>query len=1215
MAQQMVQSIPVPTYTGVGDIEGYIERLECYFELMKTRTESRVPLLLCGLTAGQYQTLRDLVAPEVPKEVAYDTLKGRLIEHYGSVRNTRLEKAKFRALRRDEKESVADFEVRLRNAVRYCEFTGEILNENLVEQFISGINHPGIERKLLQKGSSLKLSEAVQEASAFLLLDAKSGREGQSDTPVSVSAISKGNAVVCFRCGKRGHVARDKSCKAVGKKCNDCGVVGHFAKSKFCRLVRPENNSQSSRVRNGSRSRRGGRANQITDEHADTKQEKAVTHLFSVEVRNVKEAPTCEAEIRGQQCHASLETEIKSKFTQCFDGEGKLKGTKVKIHVDPDREPVAQPVRRLPFGYRDKVATLLERLEAEDIIESVEGVGSRWVSPIVVVPKSDGDLRMCIDFRKVNEAIIRERYTIPTMQEMLAALNGSKVFSKLDLKQGFFQLELDKESREITTFVTHVGLFRMKRLGMGISCAPELFQYTIQKVLAGLPGVLNLADDIVVFGKDERQHKERLLSVMSRLSESGLTLNPGKCQFGLSSITFLGHVISDNGVSADPGKVEAIVNARAPMNVSELRGFLGLVQYVGRYIPDLATLSAPLRALTRKSVPFEWTQKQEDSFRDIKRLMSASETLAYFDRESETTVIADASPVGLGAVLVQRKAGENRVVAYGHRSLTDVEKRYSQTEREALSLVWACEHFQMYLLGTKFKLITDHKPLTHVFNNANSKSTPRLERWSLRLEPFDFELQYKPGESNIADPMSRLSRGPRESTKVDDTGDYIAAVVREAIPIAMSWEEIKTSSDNCDSVENMKEALKTGKWDKCAASVKSVRGELSECDGVILRGNRIFIPSDLRDRVLKLAHEGHQGIVKCKQRLRSKVWWLGMDKDVEFMCKSCELCQLVSSYDPPVPIVTTEMPKGPWQFCSTDLLGPLPDGRYVIVIIDYFSRYFEAAMLRSTKAENIIEFLDATFARYGYPEVLRTDNGPQFISGEFQTFLRAGGVKWLSTTPLWPQANGLVERTNRSILKVLKIATQEKADMQREFRKFVAAYRSTPHAGTGCTPFSLMFGREMRTKLPQLDFTASDPELARDRDREYKLKLKKHADKKAKESEIKEGDTVLMRNEQQGKLEPNFRPEKYKVVSKNGSDIVCESETGGTLRRNVQCAKKVPEATSEEVSKENQGNPELIQDPIESNPPVDQPPEPPSIRTSVRARQPPARLNDYLVYQ
>ena len=193
-----------------------------------------------------------------------------------------------------------------------------------------------------------------------------------------------------------------------------------------------------------------------------------------------------------------------------------------------------------------------------------------------------------------------------------------------------------------------------------------------------MPGVLNMADDIVVFGKDAAEHKKRLVGVMNRQSESGLTLNPGKCQFGLSSIRVLGHVISDKGVAADPCKVEAIVTARAPVNVSELRGFLGLVQYnVGRHIPDLATLAAPLRELTRKSVPFEWAESQENSFQAIKTLMSASETLAYFDRSAETTVVADASPVGLGAVLIQKQAGIDRVVAYGHRSLSETEQRYS----------------------------------------------------------------------------------------------------------------------------------------------------------------------------------------------------------------------------------------------------------------------------------------------------------------------------------------------------------------------------------------------------------------------------------------------------------------------------------------------------------------------------------------------------------
>ncbi|XP_032222562.1 uncharacterized protein K02A2.6-like [Nematostella vectensis] len=352
-----------------------------------------------------------------------------------------------------------------------------------------------------------------------------------------------------------------------------------------------------------------------------------------------------------QQCNTSLGSEMKSKFPECFSGVGKLKGNKVKLHIDDKVEPVAQPVRRLPFGYRDKVADLLKRLQEEDIIEPVEGVASRWVSPIVVIPKEKVEIRMCIDLRKFNQAVLRERYPIPTMQEMLVELNGATVFSKLDLKQGFFQLELEEESRDVTTFITYVGLFRMQRLGMGICGAPEVFQYTVQKVLVGLPGVLNLADDIMVFGKDQAEHKKRLTNVMKRLSESGLTLNPEKCRFGLSSITFLGHVISDKGIAADPGKVESIVKARAPVNVTELRRFLGLVQYVGR-----------------------------------------------------------------------------------------------------------------------------------------------------------------PGESNIADPMSRLScRGNVEIPVGDDTREYISMIVQEAVPEAMSWQEIKASSDECEVVQVVKEAFRTGR--------------------------------------------------------------------------------------------------------------------------------------------------------------------------------------------------------------------------------------------------------------------------------------------------------------------------------------------------------------------------------------------------------------------
>ena len=302
-----------------------------------------------------------------------------------------------------------------------------------------------------------------------------------------------------------------------------------------------------------------------------------------------------------------------------------------------------------------------------------------------------------------------------------------------------------------------------------------------------------MADNIIVFGRDQDEHRQRLMKVMERLSSSGLKLSASKCKFGLDSIKFLGHVISAEGVAADPDKVKAIVCARAPENVSELRGFLGLVQFVGRYVPDLATVSAPLRELTRKSVEFKWGEEQNRSFKAIQKLMASCETLAYFDRSAPVTLVAvaspvglGASPVGLGAVLIQTHEGKDRVITYGHRSLIDTESRYSQTEREALAIVWACEHFSMYLLGNRFRLITDHKPLTHIYNDAKAKPTPRFERWSLILQPYEFELIYEPGASNIADPMSRLCTLADFPPKVvDDSGEYVLMVGEESVPRAV----------------------------------------------------------------------------------------------------------------------------------------------------------------------------------------------------------------------------------------------------------------------------------------------------------------------------------------------------------------------------------------------------------------------------------------------
>ena len=394
-------------------------------------------------------------------------------------------------------------------------------------------------------------------------------------------------------------------------------------------------------------------------------------------------------------------------YSDLFSGIGKYKGAQVKIAVNPDVTPVAQSFRRIPFALRDKVEAKLKSLEEQDIIETVHEP-TPWVSPLVVVPKANGDIRLCVDMRLANQAIIRERHPIPTVEVLLCDMNSSRIFSKIDMREGFSQLVLHPDSLSITTFASHVGLFRYKRLNYGTCSAPERYQAEIQRLVQGFPGVANLADDIIVHGSDKTEHDDRLVKLLDRLKNAGLTLNGDKCKFGVDELEFVGHKLSAQGIDAATAKVESIVNTREPQTVGELRSFLGLLNYVSKFILQYSTKTEPLRRLTRKNTKFVFGKEQKDAFRSLKRDLASSETLGYFDLKYPTKVIADASPVGLGAVLVQIQEDGPRIISYASRSLTDVEQRYCQTEREALSLVWACEKFRAYLLGIQFDLVTDH---------------------------------------------------------------------------------------------------------------------------------------------------------------------------------------------------------------------------------------------------------------------------------------------------------------------------------------------------------------------------------------------------------------------------------------------------------------------------------------------------------------------------
>lgn len=489
----------------------------------------------------------------------------------------------------------------------------------------------------------------------------------------------------------------------------------------------------------------------------------------------------------GVPANVNMCSSYQAKYPNLFKGVGLLKNRTIRLTIDNSVTPVCQPCRRIPFGLRDKVEQKIHELVKSDIIEPVSEV-SDWVSPVVVVPKPNSDIRLCVDMRQANTAIKRERHPIPTVDELLLDMSKSNIFSKLDLKWGFHQIMLHEKSRHITTFATHMGLYRYKRLMFGINAAPELYQNEIRKIIQGIPGVANMSDDLIVHGSTTEEHDTRLNTVLKRLEECGLTLNPEKCLFGVEEVEFLGHRLTCKGIEPGVGKVEAVLGFREPKDQSEVRSFLGLVEYLGRFIPNLSDLCEPLRKLRRKSEPFVFGAEQAKAFSELKNVLSDHKTLGYFDVTAHTSVIADASPVALGAVLVQNQGGVNKVIYYANRSLSDVERRYSQTEKESLALVWACEKFQSYLLGIDFDLITDHQPLLKIYS-PKSKPSARIERWVLRLQPYNFRVVYVKGKNNIADPLSRLLEAKTgkilSKTQLEDMA-YVRFVAQSATPSAVT---------------------------------------------------------------------------------------------------------------------------------------------------------------------------------------------------------------------------------------------------------------------------------------------------------------------------------------------------------------------------------------------------------------------------------------------
>lgn len=555
----------------------------------------------------------------------------------------------------------------------------------------------------------------------------------------------------------------------------------------------------------------------------------------------------------------------------------------------------------------------------------------------------------------------------------------------------------------------------------GISCAPEIFQKTMETILAGLEGIIVYLDDVVVFGSSREEHDLRLEQLQKRLDEYGVLLNNQKCVYGVPEIEFLGHVLNEKGIRPTEDRMASVKGFREPRNVPELRSFLGLVTYISRFVPNLAAKTEPLRQLLRTGRVFRWNQEHRVAFENIKAAVSDIGYLGFFNKTGKIKLITDASPEGLGAVLLQENhEGKSQIIAFGSKALTDLERKYFQTEREALAIVWAVEKFKLYLLGVKFQLITDCNALKFLFN-PRSRPCPRIERWVLRLQAYDYEIVYEPGVSSIADTLSRLSVSSPKA--FDSTSEvYIRQLVDFSVPQAIILKDVIEATKEDLSLQEVIKALVTDMWPDTDKLYKQFKPELHFSEGVLMRGDRLVIPETLQHQVIACAHEGHPGISVMQRRLRQKVWWPRMDIQAEKYVKSCIPCTLVSSATPPEPMQRTKMPTKAWSEVAVDFLGPLPTGHHLLVLIDYFSRFVEVVVMKQITADLTVKALFETFTRFGIPEVLRSDHGPQFISESLKKFCKEFGIEQQKTTPYWPQANGEVERMNNTILKRLRIS-------------------------------------------------------------------------------------------------------------------------------------------------------------------------------------------------
>ncbi|UYV79514.1 hypothetical protein LAZ67_17002951, partial [Cordylochernes scorpioides] len=754
---------------------------------------------------------------------------------------------------------------------------------------------------------------------------------------------------------------------------------------------------------------------------------------------------------------------VLKKFSNVFDFSGKSQParSKIKHKIDTgDHAPTKQRPYRVSGMERKIIQQEVDRMMKQDIIQFSE---SPWSSPVVLVKKKNGSWRFCVDYRRLNKITKKDVYPLPRVDDALDNLSGARYYSSMDLRTGYWQIEVDEHDREKTAFITPDGLYEFRVMPFGLCNAPATFERMMDTVLKGLKWNICLCylDDIVVYGPSFEEHIKRLEVVLECLQQAGLNVNNEKCLFGSRQLKILGHVVNENGIHPDPEKVEAILKFPSPKSIPDVRSFLGLCSYYRRFVENFSCKAKPLNDLLKNDAKFCWNKEQENAFEILKEALTSEPVLGHFIEDAETHIHTDASGYGIGAVLIQIQGGAERPIAYASRTLTKAEKNYSTTEKELLAVVWATSKFRPYLFGRNFTVVTDHHSLCWLAGLKDPSG--RLARWALRLQEFDITVVYKSGRKHKD--ADCLSRNPVPEEQED-------------FPNIISIIDIRAEQSRDPNLAKIIDKIEeTGPF----------KG-FEVMDGVLYKRNYepygrqrlLVLPKQMRLEVLKNLHDaptaGHLGFAKTYDRARKIFFWGGMYKTIRQYIAHCRECQRRKSVPqrPPGQLMPIPPANFPFQKIGMDLLGRFPvtnqGNKWIIVCTEYMTRFATTKAIPDAGAMEIARFIvEEIILRHGAPQQIITDRGTNFMSQIIKEINNLSGINHLKTTAYHPQTNGLTERLNKTLTDMLSMYVDVEQKNWDEVLPFVTfAYNTAKQETTGFSPFFLVHGREAETTLDTL---------------------------------------------------------------------------------------------------------------------------------------------------